>query len=401
MARKTVSDLQGLSRLLTEATIGVTEVVEAMHQRIVHPPLLPSTPIQKLITRIAGITYHQVKRTTQLVGNGLDQALGHLAPLLREEASSPRRDALVAALNGVVGDHLEAQANPLRIRMQFRHQGQKLALNPESLAQTYPALSSKILVLVHGSSLSDRQWLRKEHDHGLALAQALDLSPVYLHYNSGRAIAANGQDFSDLLEGLVRAWPVPVTELLVLGHSMGGLVSRSALYYGQQQHKSWIEHLQKMVFLGTPHQGASLERIGSYLDLVLTAIPYTRPLARLGKIRSAGVTDLRYGTIRAEDREVPRGLTIPQDPRSAVPLPLDVACYSIAAVRGEATAKRSSRNKGDGLVSVRSALGQHRDPAKHLHFPESHTHIAYGNSHLDLLNDPDVYAKVKSWLEMA
>jgi pimeloyl-ACP methyl ester carboxylesterase len=243
--------------------------------------------------------------------------------------------------------------------------------------------------------------MRQGHDHGLALAQALDLSPVYLYYNSGRAIAANGQDFSDLLEDLVRAWPVPVKELLVLGHSMGGLVSRSALYYGQQQHKRWPHHLRKMIFLGTPHQGAPLERIGSYLDLILEAVPYTRPLARLGKIRSAGVTDLRYGTILAEDTAASQGLSIPLDQRTAVPLPPEVACYSIAAVRREASAKRSYRGRGDGLVSVKSALGQHRDPAKHLQFPASHTHVAYGNSHLDLLNDPGVYAKLKSWLEMA
>ena len=51
--KNTSADLQGLTRLITDATIGITDLVEAMHRRVVNPPLLPSTPIQNLITNIA------------------------------------------------------------------------------------------------------------------------------------------------------------------------------------------------------------------------------------------------------------------------------------------------------------------------------------------------------------
>jgi triacylglycerol esterase/lipase EstA (alpha/beta hydrolase family) len=140
--------------------------------------------------------------------------------------------------------------------------------------------------------MNDVLWTRKEHNHGIALAKELGKTPIYLHYNTGRHISSNRQNFNKLLEQLVLEWPVPVEELVIIGHSMGGLVTRSALHYGQQQNKTWPNHLKKIIFLGTPHHGASLERTGNYLDVILQSSYYTKPFAQLGKIRSAGITAL-------------------------------------------------------------------------------------------------------------
>jgi pimeloyl-ACP methyl ester carboxylesterase len=392
------SDLQGITRLITDATIGITDLVEAMHQRVVHPPFLPSTPIQYLITNIAGITYKNIRRSTQFIGGSLDKVLGQLIPVLGELKTNDEREAICSILNGVIGDYLEEKKNPLNIKMQFRHQSKTIQLDSKSIEEISPTINGKILLLAHGSCMNDIQWTRKEHNHGVVLAQELGKTPIYLNYNSGRHISSNGQELNDLLEKLLLYWPVPVEELVIISHSMGGLVTRSALYYGQQQQKGWTAHLKKMVFLGTPHHGSPLERTGNYLDIILENIPYAKPFARLGKIRSAGVTDLRYGNLIDEDWQGNDRFEIQGDQRQYIPLPEEIECYSIAADLGKATASVSPRILGDGLVDVKSALGQHRDPTKNLNFEELNTWVAYESSHLDLLSSPKIYAKMKTWL---
>lgn len=396
---KTASSLQGLTRLATDATLGITEIVEAMHQQVVHPPFLPSTPIQHLITNIAGFTFKGIRLGTRVIGGSLDKVLGKLGPVLGEVEATAQKETIRAVLNGIVGDTLEEKDNPLKISMQFRHQGKTIPLDRKNLAAVYPNSNGKILLMVHGACMNDLLWTREDHNHGLELSKDLGKTAIYLHYNSGRHISENGQDFNVLLEKLVSEWPVPVEEITVIAHSMGGLVTRSAQHYGEQQQKSWTKYLKQIVFLGTPHHGAPLERIGNYVDVILASIPYARPFARLGKIRSAGVTDLRYGNLLQSDWEGRDRFEIKRDARQNIPLPKQVNCYSIAAVLGKATAGQPARILGDTLVDVKSALGQHKDPAKNLNFKEQNTWITYETTHLDLLNHPAVYNKIKNWLQ--
>ena len=396
--KKSSSDLQGITRLITDATLGITDLVEAMHRRVVHPPFLPSTPIQNLITNIAGITYKNIRWSTKFIGNGADIALGKFASLSGKIKATDEREAMRSVLNGVIGDYLEKNENPLQISMQFRNDAKAIHLNNLSLKKTYPTINGKILLMVHGSCMNDILWTRKDHNHGKALAKELHKTPIYLHYNSGLHISTNGQSFNELLEKLVLHWPVPIEELNIIAHSMGGLVFRSALHYGQRQQKSWIKHVKKIIFLGTPHHGSPIEQAGHYLDAVLEAVPYAKPFARLGKIRSAGVTDLRYGNLLDEDWQNVDRFEIQGDKRQNVALPKLVECYSIAAVNGKGTKSGSSRLLGDNMVSVKSALGQHNNPAKDLNFKKENTWVAYENNHLDLLNNPKVYNRIKKWM---
>jgi pimeloyl-ACP methyl ester carboxylesterase len=299
----------------------------------------------------------------------------------------------------VVGDTLEENENPLRIFMQFRHRAKAIPLDGQSIGKHYPKMNGQILLMVHGLCMNDIQWTRKEHDHGMALARALNKTPIYLHYNSGRHISTNGRDLNELLEKLVLHWPVPVEELVILAHSMGGLVARSAIYYGRKEQNTWTKHLKKIVFLGTPHHGVPLERAGNYLDTMLEAIHYTKPLAQLGKIRSAGVTDLRYGNITDEDWQHGDRFERKGDQRQSISLPKEIACYTIAGTNGKATGDVTSQLLGDNLVPVKSALGQHENPAKNLHFRKENSWIAYENNHLDLLSNPQIYTKIKAWLD--
>jgi len=396
--KKSSSDLQGINSLITDATIGVTDLVETMHRRIVHPPFLPSTPIQHLITTIAGITYKNIRWSTRFIGSAADKALGKFVSVSGKVESTDQSEAMRSVLNGVIGDYLEKNKNPLQISMQFRHQAKAISLDKKSLKKTYPTINGKILLMVHGSCMNDIQWTRKDHNHGTVLAEELHKTPIYLHYNSGLHISSNGQHFNTLLEHLVLNWPVPIEELTIIAHSMGGLVSRSAIHYGQQDQNSWIKHLKKIIFLGTPHHGSPLEQAGNYLDAVLEAVPYAKPFARLGKIRSAGVTDLRYGNLLDEDWQNNDRFELQNDNRQTVLLPKKVECYSIAAVIGKDNTSVSSQLLGDNMVGVKSALGQHKDPVKDLNFKKENTWIAYESKHLDLLNNPKIYKKIKKWL---
>jgi hypothetical protein len=153
-----------------------------------------------------------------------------------------------------------------------------------------------------------------------------------------------------------------------------------------------------VVFLGTPHHGAPLERGGSWVHESLNAVPYVAPFSRLGKIRSAGITDLRHGNLVDEDWEGRDRFARYEDTRRHVPLPIDVACYAIAATTGTRRSDIAGRFLGDGLVRVSSALGKHRDPKRALGIEPTRQWVAYGMHHMDLLSRPEVYERMKAWL---
>jgi pimeloyl-ACP methyl ester carboxylesterase len=392
------SDLRGVSQLVVAAVAGVTTIVEEMHRNIAGiSPMVGAAPKGRA-RGISGLVYRSVRGVTQVVGFGLNTALAPLTPLLVHRSSpSPRREALLAALNGVLGDDLVTSHNPLAISMRLRQQGQPLVLDRPALATRFPPSASKLLVLVHGLCMNDLEWRRGGHDHGAALAQDLGYTPLYLHYNSGQHISTNGQEFAALLERLVQAWPTPISELTLVGHSMGGLVSRSACHYAKQADHTWLRHLKTLMCLGTPHHGAPLERAGNWVNLIAGISPYTAPFTRLGKIRSAGVKDLRYGNILDEDW-ARRGSEHPQDPRKQTPLPEGTKCFVIAATQQPTSSDPGSHRLGDGLVPVKSALGQHKNAALTLPIPASRQALCYGLNHFDLLSHRDVYDQIHHWL---
>ena len=393
--RKHVEDLRGASRLAAEATRGVVDLVEAMHHTIGGGPRMLNRPLEGAVRVATAPVYGGIRAVTDLVGASIDVALALLAPLLGESAPGPEREAILAVLNGVLGDYLDETSNPLAIEMRFRHEGRPLMLEREALRATYPQAGGKLLILVHGSCMSERQWSRHGHDHGAALARDLGYSPVYLHYNSGLHISTNGRALAAMLEQLVDAWPAPLEELVVLGHSMGGLVARSACHYGGLGGHRWRRTLRKLICLGSPHHGAPLERGGNWIDTMLVVSRYSAPLARLGQIRSAGVTDMRFGNVRDEDWQGRGRFERGTDRRVPLPLPAGVECYAIAA-----TSAPTPRAKlpSDGIVPVESALGRCERSDLALAFPDSHRWIAFGAGHLDLLDRPDVYATLRSWL---
>jgi pimeloyl-ACP methyl ester carboxylesterase len=174
-----------------------------------------------------------------------------------------------------------------------------------------------------------------------------------------------------------------VRDLTIIGHSMGGLVARSACFFAGRRDHAWLKRLRRMVFLGTPHLGAPLERGGRWLDMILETSPYSAPIARLGKARSAGIQDLGRGAIAPEGE-------------GDVPLPANVECYAVAATLVDRSSPIVDRLVGDGLVPLDSALGRGKD--RSLGIPSRRQWIACNTGHLALLSSRDVYTRLRTWI---
>lgn len=398
------SDLRAITLLATDATTAVTTMAEGVHQSVWRTLGATGGASPAQARGLTGLIYRSITGVTQAVGSSITAALTRLEPILQriegQGDESLERAAVLAALNGVMGDRLQASANPLATPMTLRFRNHVLdwAAPPDA-----DQVSGKVLMVIHGLCMNERQWNSQQAgepvNHAELLGAALGHTPVYVRYNSGLHVSENGHLLARHLHLLVQHWPVPVTELSVLAHSMGGLVTRSALFAASQAGISWPAVLKNIVFLGTPHHGSPLERAGNWVDVVLGSTPYSRPFAKLGQLRSAGVTDLRYGHVLDADWQGHDRFRRKPDSRVHLPLPSDVACFAVAATTSAKRSPLADRLVGDGLVPLHSALGQHDDPQRCLNFAPDHQYLAYRTSHLALLSSPAVARQLLTWLK--
>ncbi|TLX21250.1 alpha/beta hydrolase [Thermomonas fusca] len=381
-------DLRGIAQLLVQAVTATTDLAENVHANVLGlPARLLGAEATTRTRGIAGFAYGAVRGGASLLGGAVDGVLAPLADRWPQGAGSARRDALLAALNGVLGDQLTTNGNPLALAASLRHAGQTLPIGEPRWASALSSPSPRLLVQVHGLCMNDRQWRRNGHDHGEQLAEALGYTAIHLHYNSGLPIARNGRTFSALLQQMLDGWPVPVERFAILGHSMGGLVTRAAMHEATLRSQPWVRRLDQVVFLGTPHHGAPLERVGHLLEQALGLSAWTAPFVRIGDLRSAGIRDLRHGSI--SDHPLP--------PRQTIPLPDGVRAYAVAGSSGSTT-RIGRALRGDGLVPVASALGEHRDPRRRLAIAPARQRVVEGTGHLDLLGSQEVYSHLRRWL---
>ena len=389
-----LADLHALGRLGFDSVAGITTLVEEMHRNIarVSPPL--GAAPQGRAPGLSGLVYSAVRGVTRGIGSAWN--LAHIALPKPKARLDPRREAWVAALNGVWGEHLAATGNPLAIAMAFRDGGEPVVLEREALSARYGDGRRKLLLVLHGLCMNDLNWHHHGHDHGRMLAAEHGYTPLYLHYNTGRHISENGRELAAVLDRLVEAWPGPIDEIALLCHSMGGLVARSACHYADATGLPWRRQLKRIVFLGTPHHGAPLERAGNWFDNAIELSPYLAPFARLGKSRSAGIKDLRHGNVLDEDWSAAHGGSH-HDHRRELPLPAGVRCHAVAASRQHAPAGEPKRLRSDGLVPVASALGNHPKPARELGFAAADTHLEFDCNHFDLLSNEAVGRRLREW----
>ncbi|WP_348674189.1 hypothetical protein [uncultured Abyssibacter sp.] len=384
---KTGQTLRGAARLAFDAVDGVTGIVEDMYRNIA----AVSPPIGQAPTGgapgIAGFVHATIRGINGLTRESVDIVLGRLADSLDELAPpGPGREAVISALNGVVGDYLLDTDNPLAIPMQWRRHGGTLPMDRDALKRAVPRPSRQLIITVHGLCMNDRQWTRNGHNHGVHQAERFGADAVHLLYNTGRHISVNGRELSTQLEALIAAWPTRVRSVRILAHSMGGLVTRSALAQAETLGHDWPERVRSIAFLGTPHLGAPLERGGNWIDVLGALSPYTAPIARLGWLRSAGITDLRHGSTLDEDWQGRDRFERSDHRPNLHPLPAHIEAVAAAGTLGA----RRTHLLGDGLVPVRSALGQTRDGRPAMAWSESGTRVFARMNHWDLLDDPRV-----------
>lgn len=290
-------------------------------------------------------------------------------------------DTAASFLNGCFGDYLSERENGLAIDMAFYRNNLPLELSTAALSAACPSPTGKLCVLVHGLCCHEGAFDfpgNPARSYGSALRHDLGYTPFSLRYNTGLPIAYNGQMLDKLLEHLLAVYPVPVDDLVLIGHSMGGLVLRAACHYGACREAGWVSKVSRVFYLGTPHEGAALERMGHLVTKLLHAVPHpvTALVGDLANQRSQGIKDLRYGTLL-------EGI----DFSTSVPWLASAKHYLIAGTVTDDPEHLASRLFGDGLVQP----------------PQAGEHVALfpGVAHMQLAHDEAVYARIKQWCASA
>jgi pimeloyl-ACP methyl ester carboxylesterase len=379
-----------------------------MHSGIAGRPLgilgLAAAPVRFLHDGISHAVYGGVLGALRTAAQGSARALatraGDEAPAL---ASGPGASMALGALNGFYGNHLAERRNELALGMDIRRQGADVPLTPGGIAAAFPDASSRMAVFVHGLCETDDSWrmlpLRGERagrrTYGERLQDELGYTPVYLRYNTGLRISANGRALAALLEDLVDGWPVEVEEVALVGHSMGGLVARGACHYGEADGRLWTNAVRHVFCLGTPHLGADLEKGANALGYALGRLPETRAFANVLNSRSVGIKDLRFGSCVDEDWSDCDPDEFLNDRCREVPFLPDAGYYFVGATL---TNGPLGSMVGDLLVRMPSASGRGTGKGRRVPFEVDKGHELSGLTHFDLLNHPAVYEQMRGWL---
>lgn len=312
-------------------------------------------------------------------------------------------DAGLGLVNAALGDHLHARENGLDLGMVFRAGDQYVRkLQPESLALALPSASPRVALFVHGLGTTEWSWCLEAGAYhgdptatfGSMLARDAGLTPIWLRYNTGRHVSTNGRELAAELDRFVDAYPVPIEELVLIGHSMGGLVVRSACHYGSETNARWVKLVRKVISLGSPHRGAPLAKLGALLTTVLGAIdlPGTLVTSRVLEGRSAGIKDLRHGSLVDEDwlGKDPDALDLPS--AREIPLLPGVTYSFVSATITRDPEHPVGRLIGDLLVRIPSSEG---DATQEQTF-EIETARFGGVMHHQLQNHPAIYEVVRA-----
>lgn len=343
-------------------------------------PRATGSTVPQLVHRgIAGAVYGGISLGLRSASKGLGAvATRGVGPGLEDD---PRGRLLSSAVNGLIGDRLARERPRLAIPMAVRARGHDVALDTDGLAGAFPHATGRVAVFLHGLCENDESWNRGRARLGTTYGEMLAAegwTPVFLRANSGLPLRENGVALSALLQRLTEEWPVDVTRIALVGHSMGGLVMRAAGAVAAEAERPWTGLVSDVVTLGTPHLGAPLARGVGHGSRGLARLPETSAFGRILDWRSVGVHDLVEGL--ADD--------VPALPH---------ARYHLVA----ATVTTSQRHPvghavGDLLVRVPSAYGRDRYGAEL--FPGADVLHVGGAGHFGLLNHPDVHRALREWL---
>lgn len=382
---------------LTVLTGMLADTHDAVLQRLerVLPPR--GAAIAARHRRTAGRIYGLVRRSHTAVPAVTGVAAAVMGGDAPPVASSKVGTAVLPIVNGLWGDQLAARSEPLAIQMAVRRRNADVVTDAAGLAAAFPDARADLVVFLHGLFETERCWARGEAGgYPVHLQRDLDVTSLCIRYNTGLRISDNGRELSQLLAQVVAAWPVPVRAIALVGHSMGGLVARSACHTGRIEDAQWVPKVRHLVSLGTPHLGSPVEKGVHLADWALRKLPETAPLGSVVSQRSVGIKDLRFGAVSEQDWSGHDPDEFLRDRCTDVPL-LDHATHywvSASVIGGEQHVL--GRLVGDGLVRAPSASGKGRSRSVPL-AAEHGVHVE-STSHLRLLNHPAVYDQLRHWL---
>jgi pimeloyl-ACP methyl ester carboxylesterase len=296
--------------------------------------------------------------------------------------------------NGMFGEYAVTRGGELPAAMTVRLDHRRVELNRAALATAFPSASGRIVIFLHGLVETERSWFHRPDpakartgtDFGSRLVEDHSCTAVYLRYNTGRHVSDNGRELVGLLSTLVERWPVEVDEIVLVGHSMGGLVARSALHQAQAQALPWVSKVTRLVCLGTPHTGAPLERGVAGTAALLGRFATAAPLVGLLALRSDGIKDLAQGYLHQDqwqDENADALVSV------ATVLPAGVRQYFVAVTLSRTEGSLWGRLVGDLLVAPTSAADRTQS-ADFQWFG--------GMNHFDLLRHDTIYDAVLAWL---
>ncbi len=394
----TPAELRAVSRLGDHAFAGLVSRIEQVHRAVGGRAFGSIGPVSAPVRVIHDFVARGAYRAVGSAGSVAGALGGEAASLLGAVGQPAAGGAVLAVLNAVTGDRLGPDLAPLTIRMAVRAGGRDIELAPQQVRDAFGDATPKLAVFVHGLVETENSWLRqasRSEPYGRRLQAEFGYTPVYIRYNTGRHVSDNGRELARLLDELTAVWPAQVQEILLVGHSMGGLAIRGACHYGSEDGAPWVRHVRHVFYLGSPHLGAPLARVAGLAGWALSQVPETRPFADL-LTGSSGIKDLRHGYILDDWAACgPDGCQ--HNHRRDVPLLPGASHYAISAVITANPENLLGTLVGDLLVQPASAHGRH-GPRQHIPFSVEETRRHGGMHHFDLLNHPDVWESMRSLL---
>jgi pimeloyl-ACP methyl ester carboxylesterase len=399
------SELASLGRLggdaLARPAAAIGDVHRAVAGRVFGALGLLGAPVRLMHDGISAAAYGGVRGAMRLVPRATAAPLVRALPASTRAMADSRAGSLaLAALNGAWGDTISRTHPELALELTVRRGGRAVVLDSEGLASSFPDASPRVAVFLHGLCETEAAWrLGDRPPYGTLLRDELGYTPIEVRYNTGLRVSDNGRRLSEVLENLVKAWPVEIGEIALVGHSMGGLVARSACHYGAADERDWTHGVRHVFCLGTPHLGAPMEKAANVAGWALTRLPETRPFGELVNLRSAGIKDMRFGSCVEPDWCDCDPDEYLRDRCTEVPF-LDAATYYfIGATLSRRADDPLGRVVGDLLVNFPSASGSGR--RRRIPFEIDNGRHLGGLTHFALLNHPAVYEQIRDWLRRA
>ncbi|MDH3464179.1 MAG: GPI inositol-deacylase [Acidimicrobiia bacterium] len=377
-----LTDWRGVGYLVGIATERLTAPVEGIHRALLERWFGLAGPRLEPARRAVDVLAASIYKTIRLSGNAAGVAVATGAAYADRSGTlrpvwETRRGRYVRSIfNGVWGDRFADDVSPIRIELGLRNaEGRQISMTPAELDKAFRAPTGRIAVLLHGFAETERSWRSGEK---WEMAEALEgdgFSVLRVRYNTGRAVTDNGRDLDELLEQLQLAWPVPITDIALIGHSMGGLVARSAVVAGRSLRRTWVELAKHLVAIAAPHFGSPIEKGVQILSNGLGFFKESRPLSVFLNQRSVGIKNLRYGVYQGD-------------------VGVGVKYHVVAGAFTADPTHPLGLLMGDLVVRVGSATGVGRAG----HLGAADVLVVGGRNHARLSSDPEVISQVRAWL---